>query len=149
MSCYVLSSICYICISKTNTAQFQLLLSSLPRGTIFVCLSSLGECSQMDLYTGLLDYPIQSRVINIISLDIKAEMYLEILQPECGEGKYNRILSTFGESLSLLREFNTHADLWVLKECGAEQHWTKLFTLVHIERLAKYSHLQSICITEG
>lgn len=71
----------------------------------------------------------------IVSLDITTETYREVLQPKCTQDAWIWTLGTFDKSLSILSQFRTYADLWVMKECGVEEPWTKLFTIEYPARL--------------
>lgn len=65
----------------------------------------------------------------IASLDVKTEAYREVCQPKYGEDLMDWTLGTFRQSLSILCRHENCADFWVMKEYGAEESWTKLFTL--------------------
>ncbi|XP_059309940.1 F-box/kelch-repeat protein At3g23880-like [Lycium ferocissimum] len=62
----------------------------------------------------------------IISIDLANEKWTEIEKPGCGTSE----LGVFGSCLSVLNcEYaSTRADLWVMKEYGVKESWTKMFT---------------------
>lgn len=86
------------------------------------------------LYWSIRPYgPFNYRSIVIISLDIKTETFQEVLPPK-DEGVYKWTLGTFGKSLSVCEFDYNHVNLWVMKKCGVEEFWTKLYTIPYMER---------------
>lgn len=61
-----------------------------------------------------------------------------------GETACRMTLGTFDKSLSILYKFKTHADLWVMKECGLDESWTKLFTIPHMNGTLGYPYYTTI-----
>lgn len=65
-------------------------------------------------------------------------------EEECSTGT---TLDTFGESLSILYYFQTRADFWVMKECGAKVSWTKLFTIPFTIELPCHNRIEPLCFS--
>lgn len=81
----------------------------------------------------------------IVSLDIKTETFGEVLHPNYGEDACRWTLGTFGKSLSFCKFGSTHADFLVMKKCGTEESWTKLFTILYMDRptwLSRVTHIE-------
>ncbi|XP_047319902.1 F-box/kelch-repeat protein At3g23880-like [Impatiens glandulifera] len=70
---------------------------------------------------------------NIVSFDVSKEIYSEISQPCCYEdrkGGLNPMLGVLTGCLSLLYNFDQNqADIWVMKEYGKVESWSKLFSI--------------------
>ncbi|XP_017233353.1 F-box/kelch-repeat protein At3g23880, partial [Daucus carota subsp. sativus] len=64
----------------------------------------------------------------IVALDMNTETHREVLQPDFGEDVYDLTLGTLGNSLSVVCQYKSGADIWVMKEHGVAESWTKLFT---------------------
>lgn len=76
----------------------------------------------------------------IVSLDLGTESYQEILQPDCGEGIEMVNSSTLGvlrDCLCLLRG----QDIWLMKEYGNRDFWTKFTTVPHLD---SYNYLNDV-----
>ncbi|MCH99837.1 F-box protein, partial [Trifolium medium] len=62
----------------------------------------------------------------IVSLDLRNESYEEVLMPDYDEGDRTTLqLSVFRYSLC----FISGEDVWIMKEYGNKESWTKLFTI--------------------
>lgn len=72
----------------------------------------------------------------IVSLHIKTETFGKILPPKSGKNACRWTLCTFGKNLSFCEFGSTCADFWVLKKCGLEESWTKLFSIPCMDRPA-------------
>ncbi|XP_060215771.1 F-box/kelch-repeat protein At3g23880-like [Lycium barbarum] len=69
---------------------------------------------------------------NVISFDLANETWGKLELPICGEVDSHFKLGVVGSDLSLLytcRLGVTTSDVWILKDCGANVSWTKLFTI--------------------
>ncbi|KAI8566693.1 hypothetical protein RHMOL_Rhmol02G0062100 [Rhododendron molle] len=66
----------------------------------------------------------------IVSLDLATENYEEIPLPECVHSYRNLIMDVFGGCLRVLRNCDgLGLELWVMKEYGIRESWTKLFVI--------------------
>lgn len=117
-------------------------------GTVYSSKSGwriIGDCGFVNLHghgsfsKGALHWFIKRKYMQskdptldiIVSLDIKTETYRETLPlKEEAARKHNyTTLDTFGGCLSIMYCFQNHAEVWVMKECGVEKPWTKVFTI--------------------
>jgi F-box interacting protein len=81
----------------------------------------------------------------IASFDLGNECYQEVLLPDdFGEVDENTLrLSVFRHCLCMI----SGEDVWVMKEYGNKESWTKLFTIPYI-RDPSYSYINVICVFE-
>ncbi|XP_073131532.1 F-box/kelch-repeat protein At3g23880-like [Henckelia pumila] len=71
---------------------------------------------------------------DIVSLDMKNEEYGIVEQPNYGEREFDSTLGVLGECLCVLCNYLCiNADLWVLKEYGVKQSWTKVATVPYMD----------------
>ncbi|XP_059315925.1 F-box/kelch-repeat protein At3g23880-like isoform X1 [Lycium ferocissimum] len=73
-----------------------------------------------------------NNVCNIISFDLADETWGKLELPSCGEVDSHFILGVVGSDLSLIytcRLGTTTSDVWIMKDCGVNVSWTKLFTI--------------------
>ncbi|KAM7462018.1 hypothetical protein LguiA_030139 [Lonicera macranthoides] len=81
----------------------------------------------------------------IIALDLANEIYGEVLQPSYGEGEFN--WGCLGELLCVLcNYYGTRADVWVMKDYGVKESWTKLLTFPHRIDRGIQQYLIPLCI---
>lgn len=67
---------------------------------------------------------------NIISMDLADEKWTEVDQPCCFKGCGFLKLGVFESDLSVFCNYAwTHVDVWVMKEYGVKESWTKMFTV--------------------
>ncbi|KAI4317713.1 hypothetical protein L6164_025562 [Bauhinia variegata] len=64
----------------------------------------------------------------IVSLDLGKETYQEVLQPDYEVGLVVS-LGVLRDCLCICHYYNTHLDLWLMKDCGLTVSWTKLVTI--------------------
>ncbi|GMI96163.1 hypothetical protein like AT3G23880 [Hibiscus trionum] len=71
----------------------------------------------------------------IVSLDLARETYEEVMQPCYGDGGAGeRSLGVLDGCLCLLCHYRrSYADVWVMKEYGKRESWTKLVTLPYTQ----------------
>ncbi|KAK9288918.1 hypothetical protein L1049_017389 [Liquidambar formosana] len=69
----------------------------------------------------------------IVALDLEKETYIEVPQPKYGDSGYDRTLGVLGGCLSILCNYRgSHGDVWVMKEYGLGESWTKLLTIPYV-----------------
>ncbi|XVE81494.1 hypothetical protein DITRI_Ditri15bG0068900 [Diplodiscus trichospermus] len=69
----------------------------------------------------------------IVSLDLDQETYKEVFQPSYGDGAGNITLGVLDGCLSVLCSYGRlHADVWVMREFGKRESWTKLVTVPYV-----------------
>ncbi|CAI9771098.1 unnamed protein product [Fraxinus pennsylvanica] len=84
---------------------------------------------------------------DIVSLDLKREIYGTVEQPNYGEGDFTSVLGVLGECISVLCNYQkTRADVWVLKEYGVKESWTKVISIPYIYDPGKYMYSMPLCI---
>ncbi|GFQ08541.1 F-box/kelch-repeat protein at3g23880 [Phtheirospermum japonicum] len=67
---------------------------------------------------------------NIVSLDLRTEDYGTVEQPDYGEGCFDSYLGVLGEGICVLCNYEkVRADLWVMKEYGVKESWTKVVSI--------------------
>ncbi|KHG07541.1 hypothetical protein F383_34625 [Gossypium arboreum] len=75
---------------------------------------------------------------SIVSLDLARETYKEVTQPCYGDGVDERTLGVLDGCLCVLCSYRKlYADVWVMKEYGKRESWTKLVSIPYLpyERL--------------
>lgn len=71
---------------------------------------------------------------SILSFNLAKETFLEILQPNYGDGSWLWSIGVLEESLCVLSDNSEYrADVWVMKEYGVELSWTKLLAISYAE----------------
>lgn len=84
-------------------------------------------------------------VWNIYSIDLERETYGEIMQPSYGEGEYELTMGAVGESLCVVCHYpKIHADVWIMKEYGVRESWTKLVSIPYLHNPLPTSSRYSI-----
>ncbi|KAB2067220.1 hypothetical protein ERO13_A09G200800v2 [Gossypium hirsutum] len=84
---------------------------------------------------GTLNWAVLSRhyrdfSCTIVSLDLAQETYKEVTQPCYGNGAGERILGVLDGCLCVLCSYGRlYAEVWVMKEYGKRESWTKLVTI--------------------
>ncbi|XWS13583.1 hypothetical protein CRYUN_Cryun36dG0049300 [Craigia yunnanensis] len=69
----------------------------------------------------------------IVSLDLAQETYTEVLQPGYGDGASEKTLGILEGCLCVLCNYGRlYADIWVMREYGKRESWTKLFTVPYM-----------------
>ncbi|KAG8366518.1 hypothetical protein BUALT_Bualt17G0088500 [Buddleja alternifolia] len=67
---------------------------------------------------------------DIASIDLNTEVYGIVEQPNYGEGHFDFTLGVLGGCVCVISNYgNICADLWVLKEYGVKESWTKMVTI--------------------
>ncbi|XP_016470083.1 F-box/kelch-repeat protein At3g23880-like [Nicotiana tabacum] len=77
---------------------------------------------------------------NIISIDLADEKWAEVEKPSDFKGCDFLVLGVFGNDLSAFCNYErmTHVDIWVMKEYGVKESWTKMFTINFPDRPTEY-----------
>lgn len=84
---------------------------------------------------------------DIVSLDLEREIYGMVEQPNYGQGDFTSVLGVLGECISVLCNYQkTRADVWVLKEYGVKESWTKVISIPYIDDPGKYMYSIPLCI---
>ncbi|KAI3452957.1 hypothetical protein Pfo_009620 [Paulownia fortunei] len=84
---------------------------------------------------------------NIVSLDLKSEVYGMVEQPDYGEGYFDSSLGVLGGCICVLCNYQkTRADLWVLKEYGIKESWSKVVTIPYINDPGKFLYSNPLCM---
>ncbi|KAI5654282.1 hypothetical protein M9H77_31469 [Catharanthus roseus] len=69
----------------------------------------------------------------IISLDLADETYGEVNRPDYGDGTNDWLFGVLDGCLSVLCNYQrTRGDLWVMKEYGSHESWTKLVSIPYV-----------------
>ncbi|XP_047323899.1 F-box/kelch-repeat protein At3g23880-like [Impatiens glandulifera] len=74
------------------------------------------------------------RSTTILSFDVSKETYSEILQPPYGDETSNPVLGVLSGCLFLLRNVEEiKGEVWVMKEYGNVESWSKLFSIPYLD----------------
>ncbi|KAL3506361.1 hypothetical protein ACH5RR_031743 [Cinchona calisaya] len=66
---------------------------------------------------------------SVVSIDLETEMYEEFELSYCGKYRFDSALGKFEGKLAALCSDYKHIHLWVMKEYGVKESWTKIFTV--------------------
>ncbi|AES62933.2 F-box protein interaction domain protein [Medicago truncatula] len=96
-----------------------------------------------------LAYDICSSLWHIVSLDLNKESYRKLLQPLYNERLNTSItLEVLRDCLCILSHGDKFSDIWIMKEYGNEESWTKLFSIPYMEGRGFLGYCQSVYISE-
>ncbi|CAH9071855.1 unnamed protein product [Cuscuta europaea] len=85
----------------------------------------------------------------IVYLDLSKEVYGKVSHPDYGEGSYDLTLGVVCGDLCVLCQYeNAHMDLWVMKEYGVAESWTKMVTIPRLDEPKDKSFCSSLCIAD-
>ncbi|KAG5549737.1 hypothetical protein RHGRI_014887 [Rhododendron griersonianum] len=97
------------------------------------CPHSLAGSDSGIFVSGVLHWTSRDSNWIIVSLDLAKETYGEVLQPD-----YDRVccldlgLGVLSGCLCLLRQYDDCADVWVMKDYGIRESWTKLIAIPYL-----------------
>lgn len=84
---------------------------------------------------------------DIVSLDLGSEICALVEQPSYGESGFSPSLGVLEGCLCVLCDFpNTSMDVWILKQYGARESWTKVVTVPYLDEPWNAPHLTPLCI---
>lgn len=84
---------------------------------------------------------------NIVSLDLGNETYGEVERPEYGEGVHYWIFGVLGGCLSVLCDYErTRVDVWVMKEYGVRESWSKVVSVPYMDDPGKSRYSFPVCL---
>ncbi|XP_031113999.1 F-box/kelch-repeat protein At3g23880-like [Ipomoea triloba] len=86
----------------------------------------------------------------IVSLDLAKETYGKVGRPDFGEGNPDLTLGVLCGSLCVLCQYEkAHMDLWVMREYGVNESWTKMFTIPPLYDPWNRTFSSPICISKN
>ncbi|XP_058216960.1 F-box/kelch-repeat protein At3g23880-like [Rhododendron vialii] len=99
---------------------------------------------------GALHWKLDSNRL-IVSLDLAKETYGEFLEPEYQYGCSYEMLCAFSGCLCVLyHDYHRNcADLWVLKEYGIRESWTKLVVVPYVTSPSYFNFTIPVCILKN
>ncbi|KAG5549750.1 hypothetical protein RHGRI_014900 [Rhododendron griersonianum] len=80
----------------------------------------------------------------IVSLDLAKETYGKILKPEYRDGRLYETLCAFNGCLCVLSDYRICAHLWVMKEYGIRDSWTKLAVVPYATRVSNLQYIDTM-----
>ncbi|XP_047323710.1 F-box/kelch-repeat protein At3g23880-like [Impatiens glandulifera] len=84
----------------------------------------------------------------IVSFDLSKETYSAFSQPCYGKGASNPKLGVLCDNLCLLCNIGyKRADVWVMKEYGKVESWSKLFSIPYSSPLENFPYSVPLCIS--
>ncbi|KAG5560587.1 hypothetical protein RHGRI_003793 [Rhododendron griersonianum] len=70
----------------------------------------------------------------IVSVDLVKEAHGEVLEPDYGDGHvYRSSLDVLNGCLCILHAYRYYTDVWVMKEYGTSESWTKLVVIPYVK----------------
>ncbi|KAI8537932.1 hypothetical protein RHMOL_Rhmol09G0062600 [Rhododendron molle] len=88
----------------------------------------------------------------VVSLDLEKETYGEVSQPNYGyaESSLDLELCVLESCLGMLcRSSKNHTDVWIMKEYGKIDSWTKLFTIRDVAKPCSHTISTPLCISKN
>ncbi|KAK6156411.1 hypothetical protein DH2020_010659 [Rehmannia glutinosa] len=85
---------------------------------------------------------LNNRIWDIVSFDLKSEVYGIVDQPNYREGKYHPSLGVLGGCICVLCDYKKICvDVWVMKEYGVRESWVKVLVVPYPcdHRIARFS----------
>lgn len=85
----------------------------------------------------------------IVSLDLEEETYQYLLQPDYGAVTVNSVtLGVLRDCLCILAHGDTFSDVWLMKEYGNNDSWTKLFRVPYMGDVGSCPYTKALYLTE-
>lgn len=93
----------------------------------------------------------ESNVANmIVALDLGVEDCREVPQPELMDENFNMDIGVLGGCLCLLANFRgRRVDVWVMKDYGIKESWTKLFSVVQQDVIGVLRSLKPLAYSKS
>jgi F-box interacting protein len=82
----------------------------------------------------------------IVSLDLKNESLQTLLQPDLGTNEW--ILGVVRDCLSIFANTKMCFDVWIMKEYGMKESWTKLYSVPYMKDEGLYFYNKVLYISE-
>jgi F-box interacting protein len=85
----------------------------------------------------------------IVSLDLENESYQELVQPDYGAVKVVTLtLEVVRDCLCILAHSDTFSDVWLMKEYGNKDSWTKLFRIPYTGDVGSCPYTKALYVSE-
>ncbi|XP_027116778.2 F-box/kelch-repeat protein At3g23880 [Coffea arabica] len=86
----------------------------------------------------------------IVSLDLGNESYGEVERPEYGDGVYDWTFGVLGGCLTVLCDYEwTRVDVWVMKEYGVRDSWSKVVSVPYLDDPEKSRYSFPVCLLKN
>ncbi|KAK7303218.1 hypothetical protein RJT34_14120 [Clitoria ternatea] len=85
----------------------------------------------------------------VVSLDLGKECYRELLQPDYGGvAVVTLTLGVLRDCLCMLSHCDTFSDVWLMKDYGNKESWTKLFSVPYMGNPDSFPYTKALYISE-